>query len=115
MSKRKPKKPHRRITQGPQCSVSESAKELDRSIEALLADLTPISAMDAYLALLIGELWLPNISAQIRQALAMSVFVSGKASTFADRGLHESSYAGTPALSQSQSAGICRDNRRKFP
>lgn len=88
MSKRKPKKPHRRKFQGPQRSVSESTKELNHSIEAVRAHLTSVSAMDAYLALLIGELWLPNISAQSRQALAVSIFVSVKASIFADRSLH---------------------------
>lgn len=89
MSKRKPKKSHRRKFQGPQRSVSESANALDCSIEAVRAHLTSVSAMDAYLALLIGELWLPNISAQSRQALAVSIFTSVKASAFADRSLRK--------------------------
>jgi len=89
MSKRKRKKPRHSRAQGPRCSVHESEKELDRGIAAVLAHLTSVSAMDAYLALLIGELWLPNISAQSRQALAVSVFVSAKASAFGDRSLNE--------------------------
>lgn len=87
MSKRKPKKPHRRTFQAPQRPVSESTKRLNRSIEDVRAHLTSVSAIDAYLALLIGELWLPNLSAQTRQALAVSVFVSEKASAFSDRSL----------------------------
>jgi len=87
MSKRKPKRLHRRKFQGPHRPVSESTKALNRSIEAVRAHLTSISAIDAYLALLINELWLPNLSAQTRHALALSVFVSEKASAFSDRSL----------------------------
>ncbi|KQZ57792.1 hypothetical protein ASD53_09305 [Lysobacter sp. Root559] len=49
--------------------------------------MTSVSAIDAYLALLIAELWLPNLSAQTRQALALSVFVSLKASAFGEGSL----------------------------
>ncbi|WP_448121527.1 hypothetical protein [Xanthomonas arboricola] len=87
MSKRKPKKHHRRTFQTPQCQVSESTKALNRSIEAVCAHLTSVSAIDAYLALLIAELWLPNLSAQTRQALALSVFVSLKAPAFGEESL----------------------------
>ena len=44
-------------------------------------------SIDAYLALLISELWLPNLSAQTRQALALSVFVSLKAPAFGEGSL----------------------------
>ncbi|MDC8012808.1 hypothetical protein [Tahibacter soli] len=87
MSKRKPRKPHRRKFQAPQRPVNESTKALNCSIEAIRGHLTSINAIDAYLALLVGELWLPNISAQGRQALAASVFVAEKPSAFADRRL----------------------------
>lgn len=87
MSKRKPKKPHRRKFQAPHRPVSESIKALNRSVEAVRAQLTSVRAIDAYVALLIDELWLPNISAQGRHALAASVFVSEKSSAFADRSL----------------------------
>src|SRR5574337_617350 len=87
MSKRKPKKPHRRKFQAQQRSVSESIKSVDRSIEAIRAHLTSASAIGAYLALLLDELWLPNISAQGRHALAVSIFVSEKTCSFADRSL----------------------------
>lgn len=87
MSKRKPKKPRRRTFQTSQRPISESTKALTRSIEAVRAHLTSVSAIDAYLALLIVELWLPNLSAQTRQALALSVFVSLKASAFGEGSL----------------------------
>jgi hypothetical protein len=87
MSKRKPKRPHRRKFQGPQRPVSESTKAFNRSTEAVRTHLTSVSAIDAYIALLIGELWLPNISAQGRHALAASILVSEKRSGFADRRL----------------------------
>jgi len=87
MSKRKPKKPHRRTFQAPKRPLSDMEKALNRSIEAVRAHLTTVSAIDAYLALLIAELWLPNLSAQTRQALALSVFVSVKAPVFGDRRL----------------------------
>ena len=87
MSKRKPKKPHRRKFQAQQRPVSESIKSFDRSIEAIRAHLTSASVIDAYLALLLDELWLPNISAQGRHALAVSIFVSEKTCSFADRSL----------------------------
>lgn len=87
MSKRKPKKPHRRKFQARLRPVSESIKSFDRSIEAIRAHLTSASAIDAYLALLLDELWLPNISAQGRHALAVSIFVSEKTCSFADRSL----------------------------
>jgi hypothetical protein len=86
MSKRKPKpkKPHRRTFQAPKRQLSDMEKALKRCIEAVRAHLTTVSAIDAYLALLIAELWLPNLSAQTRQALALSVFVSVKAPAFGD-------------------------------
>lgn len=87
MSKRKPKRPHRRTFQAPKRSVSESIKALSRSIEAVRAHLTSVCSIDAYLALLISELWLPNLSAQTRQALALSVFVSLKAPAFGEGSL----------------------------
>lgn len=87
MSKRKPKKRHRRKFQAPHRPVSESIKSFNRSIEAVRAHLTSAQAIDAYLTLLIDELWLPNISAQGRHALAVSVLVSEKPSSFADRRL----------------------------
>ncbi len=91
MSKRKPKKPHRRTFQSSKRPVSESTRTLNRSIQAVRAHLSSVSAIDAYLALLISELWLPNLSAQTRQALALSVFVSLKAAAFGEESL--ASYA----------------------
>lgn len=85
MSKRKPKKPHRRTFQAPKRPLSDMEKALNRSIEAVRAHLTSVHAIDAYLALVIAELWLPNLSAQTRQALALSVLVSVKARVFGDR------------------------------
>ena len=87
MSKRKPTNRKRRKFQALQRPVSGSNKLFNRSIEAVRAHLTSARAIDAYLALLIDELWLPNISAQGRHALAVSVFVSEKTSSFADRSL----------------------------
>lgn len=84
MSKRKPKKPHRRTFQAPKRPLSEMEKALSRSIEAIRAHLTSVSVTDAYLALVISELWLPNLSAQTRQAFALSVFVSLKATSFGE-------------------------------
>ena len=87
MSTRKPKKPHRRAFQAPKRPLSDMEKALNLSIEAIRTHLTSVSANDTYLALLIAELWLPNLSAQTRQALALSVFVSVKAPVFGDRRL----------------------------
>jgi hypothetical protein len=87
MSKRKPKKPHRRMFQAPKRPLSDMEKALNRSIEAVCAHLTSVSAIDAYLALLISELWLPNLSAQTRQAFALSLFVSLKAPAFGEERL----------------------------
>lgn len=91
MSKRKPKKPHRRTFQAPKRPLSDMEKALNRSIEAVRAHLTSVSAIDAYLALLISELWLPNLSAQTRQALVLSLFVSLKAPAFGEE--HLATYA----------------------
>jgi len=85
VSKRKSKNARRRKHQTPHGSISESMKALNRSVEAVRAHLTTVRAIDAYVALLIAELWLPNISAQARHALAASVFVSEESSAFADR------------------------------
>lgn len=87
MSKRKSKKFHRRTFQARKRPLSDMEKMLNRRIEAVRAHLTLVNATDAYLALLISELWLPNLSAQTRQALALSVFVSLKASAFGESGL----------------------------
>lgn len=91
MSKRKQKKPHRRKFQVPQQRHGKSINTIDRGIDSLCEHLTSASAVDVYLALLIQELWLPNISAQGRHALAMAVMASQKVSKFSDRNL--SSYA----------------------
>lgn len=87
MSKRKPKKPHRRSFQASKRPLSDMEKALNRSIEAVRAHLISVNAIDAYLALLISELWLPNLSAQTRHALALSVFVSLKAPAFGEGNL----------------------------
>ena len=57
---------------------------MNRSVQTVRDHLTSVSAVDAYLAPLISELWLPNLSAQTRQALALLVFASLEASAFSE-------------------------------
>ena len=83
MSKRKRKKPKRKARASPRVA-SRHDLGFTRSVAAIRAHLTSVTALDAYLALLIGDLWLPNISAQARQTLAFTVFASEKPDSFGE-------------------------------
>ena len=77
---RKKQSKHRRFERRPAPGVMD--QEFDSSWTTLTALFSGYNAKDVYVSLLASELWIPNISAQVKHYLAITIFASINADKF---------------------------------